>query len=92
MTATTVRIFGLVQGVSFRYHAKKNAQRLNVHGWVRNRIDGSVEAFFQGSESNVNEMIQWCRHGPPSAFVEDFEVVQSKPEPDISGFSVRPSC
>ena len=37
-------IHGRVQGVGFRYHMTREAVRLGLAGWVRNRSDGAVDA------------------------------------------------
>jgi acylphosphatase len=59
----TVVITGKVQGVSFRAETQRAAKQRNVLGWVRNRPDGSVEALFEGDESSVTSMLEWCRQG-----------------------------
>ena len=46
---------------------KKKAEELGLTGWVKNTVEGNVEAVFEGDESMVNEMIAWCRKGPPLA-------------------------
>ena len=43
--AVNLRITGRVQGVWYRGWAVDNAIALGLRGWVRNRFDGSVEAF-----------------------------------------------
>ena len=43
-----VRVWGRVQGVYFRAGTQREAQRLGLDGWVRNRGDGSVEAVAEG--------------------------------------------
>ncbi len=46
-------IHGDVQGVGFRYYTQKNAFACGVKGWVRNKLDGSVEIDAEGSETNI---------------------------------------
>ncbi len=69
--AVDVRITGLVQGVSFRYYTRTEAQRLGVSGWVRNDPDGAVSGHFEGAAEAVDALVDWCRHGPAHAQVED---------------------
>lgn len=92
MTAVLVRITGVVQGVAFRYHAKEKAAALHLNGWVRNRTDGSVEMFFQGSDDAVQQVIDWCHAGPPMASVEHVEISPMHPDQHLSGFKVRSTC
>jgi acylphosphatase len=84
MPTPTVRahvlISGLVQGVSFRWYAIQNARRAGVAGWVRNLDDGRVEAVFEGPQPAVEEMVGWCRDGPPAARVTGTDVVWEEPE------------
>lgn len=86
-----VRIYGTVQGVWFRAWTAREAGQLGLDGWVRNRVDGSVEAVFQGSEAAVSEMIERCRRGPPAARVERIEQTMEL-EPVPAGFVQRSSC
>ncbi|RNM14923.1 acylphosphatase [Nocardioides pocheonensis] len=72
--AVEVRITGLVQGVSFRFHTLQQARALGVAGWVRNEPDGSVTGHFEGSADAVEELVAWCRRGPAYAQVEDVAV------------------
>jgi len=92
LVAATVMIYGKVQGVSFRYHIKELAYSLGVDGWVRNRIDGSVEAFLQGEDIPVNQLIEWCRKGPAEAEVVNIDYYYSSIDQDLSAFKVRPTC
>ena len=62
-------IEGRVQGVWFRDSTRREALRLGVTGWVRNRRDGTVEVLAEGPEDRVRELVRWCHHGPPAARV-----------------------
>jgi len=82
-------ISGLVQGVFFRHHTKKNAVGLGLTGWVKNRPDGKVEAVFEGKEENVALMIDWCRIGPPSSHVTDVEITREEATHAFPDFTIR---
>lgn len=72
--ARRLRITGRVQGVWYRGWTVNTARALGLDGWVRNRLDGSVEALAVGPEAAVEELIRRCHEGPPSARVERVEV------------------
>jgi acylphosphatase len=82
-------IRGRVQGVGFRYYLQREARRNEVAGWVRNRTDGTVEAVLHGEGDAVQKVLEWARHGPPSASVTGVEV--SEASGDYSGFEARPT-
>ncbi len=71
--AIRVRITGRVQGVGYRSWTASHARTLGLNGWVRNRIDGSVEALFVGDESAVQALVDQCKQGPLAARVEKVE-------------------
>ena len=73
-----VIISGRVQGVWFRASTRDKAQQLGLTGWVKNTVEGNVEAVFEGKEQQVQQMIDWCHRGPPHARVDNVEV-QKKP-------------
>jgi len=68
-------IHGRVQGVCFRDSMRREAYRLGVAGWVRNRSDGTVEAVVQGDATDVDAMLRWAHHGPELAQVTQVEIV-----------------
>jgi len=78
-----------VQGVGFRYSMRREARRLGVTGWVRNRHDGSVEAVAQGPAEAVEALVEWSRQGPPGARVTDVQVEPG--EGDYTDFELRPT-
>lgn len=69
-----VYVSGYVQGVAFRYSTIRQANSLGVTGWVRNLPDGRVEVLIEGEEAQVNQMVDWCYHGPRMARVTDVQV------------------
>jgi acylphosphatase len=89
--AVRVRITGRVQGVWYRGWTVDQARRLHLAGWVRNRLDGSVEAVFSGPEHAVRAMIASCRKGPPGAAVRDI-IEEVETEPVAPGFRQAPTA
>ena len=89
--ATRVVIEGRVQGVWFRGWTAGEAKRLNIRGWIRNRLDGSVEAIFAGASADVDAIIQACRQGPPAARVEAVREFPAEP-PEEEGFLYLPTA
>jgi acylphosphatase len=69
MKRMRVIISGRVQGVFFRAYTQETALALKLTGWVRNLHDGSVEAVFEGEDTNIQTMLEWCKKGPPHAIV-----------------------
>ena len=90
MSNQRVRVFvkGKVQGVFFRQALKVKAKQNNVFGWVKNLIDGRVEAVLEGDEENVNILVEWCHGGPANARVEDVEIKNEKFINEFSKFDV----
>ena len=89
MIAWRLCIHGQVQGVGYRYAMAEAAQALGVAGWVRNRRDGTVEAFVQGEPASVDAILAWCRHGPPSARVTAIDTTAVDANPAIDAFEHR---
>ena len=62
-----LRIVGRVQGVGFRESLRREAARLGVTGWVRNRANGSVEAVVEAPAGAVGALLARAGDGPPAA-------------------------
>ncbi len=82
-------ISGRVQGVCYRANTQEMALNLGLSGWVRNCSGGKVEAVFEGSAEKVEKAIDWCRSGPPSAFVRDIEIHDDAGEEVLAGFKIK---
>jgi acylphosphatase len=74
-----VHVSGRVQGVFFRATTRERAHQYDVEGWVQNLADGRVEAVFEGTESAVESMIDFCHGGSEAARVEDVSVAYEEP-------------
>lgn len=79
---------GRVQGVFFRSSTRGKALRLGITGWVRNLRDGRVEALFEGDSNKVDEVIEFCQKGPPSAIVEKVDVFWEDYIGDFADFRI----
>ena len=91
MIARRLIVRGRVQGIGFRYATAGAAEACGVAGWVRNRVDGTVEVFVQGDADAVARAIDWCRRGPPAARVTAVEVAEAPVAEDCAGFGLRPT-
>ena len=69
-----INVRGRVTGVYFRAAAQREARRLGICGWVRNRNDASVEILAEGEEESVKELVSWAHHGPSAARVEGVDI------------------
>ena len=79
-----VRVSGQVQGFGYRDACVHRARALGITGWVRNRMDGSVEMMIQGLPKSLADLCHWLRHGISAARVD--ELVVTAMEPPMSRF------
>jgi acylphosphatase len=91
MNSKRLVISGRVQGVGFRIWMVEHARELGLSGWVRNRLDGSVEALVAGDIAAVEELLRLCRRGPRMAEVVSIEEDMADP-PEHFGFRQVPSA
>jgi acylphosphatase len=89
MERAEVTFFGTVQGVSFRAYTRRYAIAAGVHGWVRNRPDGSVEAVLEGERKDIEGVIHRLCAEYPVAEVERFEVQWSPSTGEFDSFAIR---
>lgn len=72
-----VMIRGIVQKIGYRVWTERQALKLGLYGWVRNRLDGSVEVLVAGPRPRVAQLIEHCRSGPPLARVDSIAVEEA---------------
>ena len=95
-TARHLRVHGRVQGVGYRQGLVREATRLGLRGWVRNRSDGTVEALAVGSAAALDALLEWAHRGPPAAAVLRVDVqapgkAEATEAAAVSGFEQRPT-
>ncbi len=83
-----VIVSGRVQGVFFRSATQDEAEIRNVSGWVKNLQDGRVEALFEGDKQAVEQLVEFCKKGPPNAVVRDIEVSWEEYQAEFTGFRI----
>ncbi len=88
MKRAHIFIEGRVQGVGFRHFTRTNAQKEGVNGWVKNLPDGRVEAIFEGSEDQVQTMIDLVKEGPRASRVSNVDVEWETPKDEFDYFQV----
>ena len=89
MIARHLLITGRVQGVCFRVTTRTEAHKLGVKGWVRNLADGRVEAVVQGPVDAVEQLVSWCRRGPPMGLVAEVAETTIEPDQQLTQFELR---
>ena len=88
MVRRRVVVYGQVQGIFFRAETADRARSRGVAGWVRNNVDGTVEAVFEGELEAVNRLVDFMHKGPRGANVERVDVEDERPE-GLRGFHVE---
>lgn len=83
-----IRVYGEVQGVSFRAYSQAVAKFFHITGTIENKEDGSVFARAEGEQEDLENFLAWCRKGPPLARVEKVEHSFSDTLEGFSEFTV----
>ncbi len=86
---TELIISGHVQGVFFRASTQKQALQLSLKGFVCNLNNGRVKVVANGNPQNIQTLIAWCQHGPPTARVEKVKVSSYESTESYSTFEIR---
>ncbi len=84
-----VRIVGNVQGVCFRDYTRRQAETLEITGWVRNCSDGSVEALISGEEPQIKKMVTWFHQGSPFSSVQNVIIDETDRPPEDNAFLIK---
>jgi acylphosphatase len=79
-----ISISGRVQGVGYRQWFRGRALTAGVSGWVRNCVDGTVEAALSGPAESVERLVLEAGQGPRGADVQDVRRLEAAP-PRLDG-------
>ena len=90
ITTLRLRIEGHVQAVGYRHFVIAEAHKLGIDGWVRNRLDGTVEVLVSGETKAVEALIAACARGPEGSRIKHIDM-ESVEAPSEKGFNRRPS-
>ncbi len=88
-TRLEARVRGRVQGVGFRYFARREALRLGLTGWVANRPDGTVEVVAEGDVAPLRQLAGVLAKGPPGASIDGLVGRWAAPVGRFTGFEIR---
>ncbi len=80
---------GRVQGVGFRWFVEREAHILQVAGWVRNNLDGSVEVLAVGTREQLAGLRSRLQEGPRAARVDQVEELEAELTAALNSFQVR---
>jgi hydrogenase maturation protein HypF len=90
LTAASLRVTGVVQGVGFRPFVHRLAARNGLSGWVRNTA-GEVQIEIEGTAEAIADFRQALeREAPPLARIERVEL-EPLPPAGRTAFEIRPS-
>ncbi|HLA43530.1 MAG TPA: acylphosphatase [Aggregatilineales bacterium] len=82
-------IYGRVQGVSMRYFVVEQAHILGVTGWVRNKIDGTVETIAEGDRFRLEKFLKKLYEGSPASDVTHIDTEWEAAQGNFKNFTVR---
>ena len=81
-------VSGRVQGVFYRASLAREANRLQLTGFVRNLADRRVEFLAFGEPDQIEALKRWSYIGPPLANVSDVEIVEYSGDDNFDGFTI----
>ncbi|HET9837837.1 MAG TPA: acylphosphatase [Candidatus Angelobacter sp.] len=89
MIAKRYIVRGRVQGVGFRWFVDHEARALGLAGWVRNNIDGTVEALAIGTPDQHHAFSSKLRQGPRAARVDEVAELPAEPVEGLTTFRIE---
>ena len=85
----SLKIYGLVHGIGYRYSSQNEAKKRGFTGYVNNLDDGTVELIAEGQEKDLKQFIDWCYNGVGPAIVHKIDQSWSEATGEFSGFVIK---
>lgn len=83
-----IKIYGLVQGVNFRYNIQNKVKELNLFGYVRNLGDKSVELIVVADDIVINNLLKWIKSSPGNTEVNNIVITKTSKIIKFDKFSI----
>lgn len=84
-----IRVFGIVQGVGYRYYVYDVANQLGLYGYVKNMPDGSVEVIVTGDDSQVEKLVSYLKRGTTYSRVDKIDIEDLDNEIEFDSFDIK---
>ncbi len=89
LVSKSLRFYGRVQGVGFRYFFSNLARQYKITGWVKNEPDGTVSAEITGVPENVEFLIEKAKEGPDFGCVRKVDIIDLPNIMKFEKFTIR---
>lgn len=83
-----ITVYGMVQGVGFRYFTLRLAKKLKLGGYVKNMSGGNVEVVAEGEKHNLLRLVEELRIGSPGSFVNNLHIKWEDPKNEFDEFTI----
>jgi acylphosphatase len=87
MIAQQIIFTGRVQGVGFRFTARRAASRRQLTGFVRNLPNGTVEMLAQGRSEDIDDCIQDLKEYF-AGYLKETRIEEIPPDPRCTDFKI----
>ena len=84
----SIKVYGRVQNVGFRWATKQQADAMGIKGFVTNRYDGTVYIEASANDDKLDLFVTWCKQGPSHAYVSEAKVCDL-PTKEFERFEIK---
>ncbi|MGB9749479.1 MAG: acylphosphatase [Caldisericia bacterium] len=83
------KVFGIVQGVGFRFFIHYYAKKYNINGYVKNDFDGTVSFVGEGEEDDLKRILDHLKQGPTGAEVREVKFEWKDFKDEFKNFNIK---